>query len=208
MIHNFEKSLQRERNKANEADLFYRNVFHATEIIRYNSDNEFDMEFQRKDIDLTLTIENQKYHVSEKFRETDYGDLYVEFYSKYPHVKGWMHTGSPDIIVYFTPNFIYRIIHRGLENFCLEKLFPQIPEKCFFDIHSSGKSIVREKIILNERLIPINLIQAHNKPSTGSSWETIGLSISFDILEENGVKIKKYPNTKTIESEATNKTEY
>ena len=192
LIHNFEKSLQCERNKANEADNFYRKAFGATEIIRYNSDSDTDMDFQRKDIDVSLTVENKVYHISEKFRETDYGDLYVEVFSKYPHVKGWMHTGSPDVVVYFTPCAVYRIIHKGLKNYCLETLFPQIPEKWFVEIYNSGKSIVSKKLILNKKTISINLIQAHNKPNVGTSWETIGISIPFNLLEENGVKIKKY----------------
>jgi len=192
MIHNFEKSLQCERSKANEADKFYRKAFGATEIVRYNSDSVVDMIFQRKDIDVSLTVENRIYHISEKFRETDYGDLYVEVYSKYPHVKGWMNTGSPDVVVYFTPRAVYRIIHRGLKNFCLETLFPQIPESWFSELHNSGKSIVSRKIVLNKKAISINLIQAHNKPNDGTSWETIGISIPFDVLKENGVKIRKY----------------
>jgi len=192
LIHNFEKSLQCERNKAEEADNFYRKAFGVTKIIRYNSDSSADMDFQRKDIDVSLTVENRVYHISEKFRETDYGDLYVEIYSKYPHVKGWMHTGSPDVVVYFTPHTVYRIIHRGLKKFCLETLFPQIPENWFFEIHNSRKSIVSKKLILDKKTISINLIQAHNKPTVGSSWETIGISIPFEVLKENGVKIKEY----------------
>lgn len=192
LIHNFEKSLQREQSKTNEADKFYRNVFGATEIVRYNSDSDFDMDFQRKDIDVSLTVEGKVYHISEKFRETDYGDLYIEIYSKYPHVEGWMHTGSPDVMVYFTPRAIYRIIYRGLKSFCLESLFPQIPEKWFSEIHNSGKLIVAKKLMLAEKTISVNLIQAHNKPNDGSSWETIGISIPFEVLEENGVKVRKY----------------
>ena len=193
MVHDFEKSLQHERSQTGKADCFYRNVFHATEIVRYNSDSEFDMVFQRKDIDVSIRVENKFFHISEKFRETDYGDLYVEVYSKYPHVKGWLHTGSPDVIVYFTPISVYRIKHQSLQVFCLEKLFPAIPEKWFREIYCSGKAFVRKNLILDKKQLSINLIQAHNKPADSSSWETIGIAIPFETLERNGVKIKKYP---------------
>ena len=35
-----------------------------------------------------------------------------------------------------------------------------------------------------------HLIQAHNK--AGNSWETMGISLGFDILEKFGVKFLKY----------------
>lgn len=192
MEHNFEKSLQRERNKADEADEFYRNVFHATDIVRYSSDSDADMDFQRKDIDVAIEVENRTFYISEKFREVDYGDLYIEVYSKYPHKQGWMHTGSPDVLVYFTPAAVYRIAHRSLREFCIEKLFPQIPEKWFLEICRSGKTIMSKKLVLNKKLVSLNIIQAHNKSTDGAVWETIGLSIPFDVLEENGVRVKKY----------------
>ena len=192
MIHNFEQSLQNERSKADFADSFYCERFRASEIVRYCSDSEVDMSFQRKDIDVSFTVEGKQYHISEKFRETDYGDLYIEIYSKYPQIEGWMHTGSPDVVVYFTPRAVYRIMHESLKVFCIEKLFPKIPEKWLQEMYDSRKTIVSKKITLDNFTFPINIIQAHNKPTSGSSWATIGVSVPFDVLKKFGVKIKKY----------------
>ena len=95
-IYNFKYSLQHEKDQAVKADQFYCNILKATEIQRFNVDSETDMEMQRQDVDLLLTLNGLTYRISEKFRDKDFGDLYVEVYSKYPKTPGWLHTGSPN----------------------------------------------------------------------------------------------------------------
>jgi hypothetical protein len=190
MIHKFKSSLQHEREQALKADTFYRNVLNATEIKRFNSDSDSDMEIQRQDVDLLLTINETTYRVSEKFRDVDYGDLYVEVYSKYPKTPGWLHTGSPNAILYFTPAAVYWITHKSLASFCLQTLFPQIPETWYEEIFLSPKVISSKQLDLKGKSFKINLIKAHNKD--GSTWETIGISAPFKVFEENGVKIRRF----------------
>lgn len=107
MLHNFENSLLHEREQTAKADAFYRYVLLVSDIKRFDTDSEADMEMQLQDVDVLLTLNGIKYRVSEKFRDTDYGDLYVEIYSKYPTTLGWLHTGSPNAILYFTPKTVY-----------------------------------------------------------------------------------------------------
>jgi hypothetical protein len=190
MLHNFSKSLHHEREQAAKADNFYHNVLKVSEIRRFNSDYEADMEMQRQDVDLLITLNDLTYKVSEKFRDKDYDDLYVEVYSKYPKTLGWLHTGSPNAILYFTPNTVYWITHKSLKEFCLEKLFPLIQGKWWEEQFLSHKSFVSKSIVLNNKVFKINLIQAHNRD--GADWETFGISAPFSVFEENGVKIKKY----------------
>lgn len=190
MIHEFQKSLQHEREQAEKADVFYRDILGATSIVRYNTDNEDDLAKQHLDIDVQVTIRGTKFNVSEKFRDRDFGDLYIEVYSKYPHTRGWMHTGKPDALVYFTPTAIYWITHKSLSEFCNNFLFPAIPESWYSDIYKSHKSIISKKISLNNTMTNINIIQAHNYE--GKAWETIGISIKFEILQKSGVKFRKY----------------
>jgi hypothetical protein len=191
MLHNFKSSLNHEREQTGKADRFYCEVLHATDIKRFNSDSEADMAMQRQDVDLLLTVNDTVFRVSEKFRDRDYGDLYVEVFSKYPHTPGWMHTGSPNAILYFTPETVYWITHKSLSAFCLDVLFPVIPEKWYEELFQSHKTIIPKQILFNKKFIRINLIQAHNKD--GASWETIGVSAPFSFFEENAVKIKQYP---------------
>ena len=197
MLHNFKTSLNHEREQTALADTFYRDVLKVSEIKRFNSDSETDMEMQRQDVDVMLTLNETTYRVSEKFRDKDYGDLYVEVYSKYPKTLGWLHTGTPNAILYFTPETVFWITHKSLSSFCLNFLFPSIPESWFHDIFLSGKSIVSKEISLNSKSVKINLIQAHNSMPDGSKWETIGISAPFSVFEENGVKILRIPNAKS-----------
>ncbi len=97
-IHNFNKSLLFERSKAEFADNFYRTILNVTEIKRFNSDNEEDMFYQKQDIDVEFKLKEKVYRISEKFRDKDFGDLYIEVFSMYPEVAGWMKTGNPDAI--------------------------------------------------------------------------------------------------------------
>jgi len=191
MLHNFKSSLSHEREQAGKADRFYREVLRATDIKRFNSDSEADMAMQRQDVDLLLTVNDTVFRVSEKFRDKDYGDLYVEVFSKYPDTPGWIHTGSPNAILYFTPEAVYWITHKSLSTFCLDVLFPLISEKWYKELFQSHKTIISKQILVNKKFIKINLIQAHNKD--GASWETIGFSAPFSFFEENAVKIKRFP---------------
>lgn len=189
MFYNFNASLQHERESAVKADEFYREVLHVSDIKRFNTDSDTDMEMQRQDVDVLLTLNGITYRVSEKFRDKDYGDLYVEVYSKYPKTRGWLHTGSPNAILYFTPESVYWITYISLSSFCLQTLFPLIPVSWYEELYLSHKSIFSKQILLNNKTVTINLIQAHNRE--GVDWETIGISMPFWVFEENGVKVRK-----------------
>ncbi len=123
---NFSDSLHHEREQASKADIFYRERLKVSNIIRFNSDSETDLEMQLKDVDVLLTHNKTTYRVSEKFRNVDYRDLYFEVYSKYPKTQGWLHAGSPNAILYFTPSAVYWIKHKSLWDFCLPIFFPLI----------------------------------------------------------------------------------
>ena len=159
MVHNFAESLIHERNQTVKADTFYREVLNVSEIKRFNSDSISDMEMQRQDVDLTLVLNGIVYRVSEKFRDKDYGDLYVEVYSKYPKTLGWLHTGSPNAILYFTPKKVYWITHKSLANFCLNVLFPLIPQNWVQEFSLSNKTIITKKLTVNSELEKINLMK-------------------------------------------------
>lgn len=189
VIHNFKASLQHERDQAAKADRFYLEVLKVSEIQRFNSDSDADMEMQRQDVDLILTLNNINYRVSEKFRDKDFGDLYVEVYSKYPKTFGWLHTGTPNAILYFTPEQVYWITHQSLSTFCIEILFPCISDGWFEELILSPKSIISKQLVLKNNQYKINLIQAHNHDS--ADWETLGISAPFELFEDFGVKIRK-----------------
>jgi hypothetical protein len=179
-----------EKEQAVKADDFYRNVLKVTSILRYNHDMPRDMEMQRADVDVSIKIGEKLYHISEKFRDVDYGDLYIEIYSKYPHTQGWMHTGKPDAVLYFTPSHVYWINHYSLRHFCFDLLFPSIHQHLIDDFFQSDKHIKLYKVIISGKQLPVKMIKADNKD--GTEWVTIGVAVSFDILKSFGLNFRGF----------------
>ncbi|MBN2767260.1 MAG: hypothetical protein JXR27_12890 [Paludibacteraceae bacterium] len=190
MIHNFRHSLEYERSMAVRADAFYRDVLGVTSIKRFDKDTDDDMRMQREDVDVLIVRNGIEYRVSEKFREHDFPDMYVEVFSKYPHTPGWLQTGSPNAILYFFPSSVYWITHKSLYDFCVKKLFPAMKDSYYEDIFRSHRNIVTQKVLIDNRMVSVNIIQAHNR--AGADWETIGLSVGFDVMEKYGVKLKRF----------------
>ena len=189
MIHNFRHSLEYERSMAARADAFYNDVLDAKIIRRFDRDSDEDMKMQREDVDVLIERKGVQYRVSEKFREHDYDDLYIEIYSKYPDTPGWVITGTPNTILYFFPSSVYWVTHKSLYEFCVNKLFPAIPKAYIDEIFEIHKSYLPKTIVLDSRTVSIKLVQAHNHD--GADWETIGVCVSFDVLAKNGVQFRK-----------------
>ena len=190
MIHHFSESLKKEKNFAAMADEFYSGRLNAINIVRYNNDTEDDMKMQRQDIDVQLTINNKIYRISEKFREKDFGDMYLEVYSKYPHRKGWMDTGSPNAVLYFTPQKVYWFTHSSLHRFYHQLLFPCLKQEWFEQLYKSSYHILTKTAILNDSETILHLIKADNKE--GAEWETMGVSVGYDVLKNNGVVFEAF----------------
>ena len=189
MIHNFRHSLEYERSMAARADAFYRDVLGAKIIRRFDRDTDEDMEMQREDVDIIIERKGVEYRISEKFREHDYDDLYIEIYSKYPDTPGWVITGTPNAILYFFPSSVYWVTHKSLYEFCVNKLFPAIPRADIEEIFETHKTYLSKSIVLDNSTVAIKLVQAHNRD--GVDWETIGVCVSFDVLAKYGVQFSK-----------------
>lgn len=193
MLHRFSKSLELERQQAASADSFYTKVLGARQVIRYASESAQDMAMQRLDIDVTIKVGERIFQISEKFRTRDFDDLYLEVYSKYPPILGWMDTGSPQVLVYFTPSKVHWIAHKELKDFYLLHLKPALDEKWFASLYNSNDSIVSHKLKLDSITTHIRIIQAHNFEN--KAWVTMGVGIDIDVLEKFGVKIRSFTRT-------------
>lgn len=192
MVHDFEKSLHYEKSQFRRADAFYREVLLVDEIRRFAADTKEDIKMQLQDIDVQLIKINQVCNVSEKFREKDFGDLYVEVFSKYPHTRGWLETGSADMLVYFVPHVVYLCNAKILKEFCVDKFFPTIPDKWYKDIFVSDDAIVIKNMNFFGQQVLVHLIKANNQTIDGSRWCTIGISLPFEFLKNNGLNIRKF----------------
>jgi len=191
-VHEFGKSLHYEKSQFRRADAFYREVLLVDEIIRFATDSKEDMKMQLQDIDVQLIKTNRVCHVSEKFREKDFVDLYVEVFSKYPHTRGWLETGSADMLVYFVPEAVYCCNAQILRKFCVNKLFPEIPDEWYKEIFCSDAAINSKNLNFFGQQTIIHLIKANNQTADGNRWCTIGISVSFDFLKNNGLDIRKF----------------
>jgi hypothetical protein len=191
--HEFQERLERERSQQEVADNFYTEKLGATLIKRYSSDSQEDMEFQRKDIDVTLTIDGEIYHVSEKFRDKDWGDLLLEIYSKYPGTPGWINTGSADIMAYFFPERMFWIDDYALSSFCIDQVFQAIPRESITEIMAIEKSCRRPlTITINDTDYETWITKAFNRTRSGATWNTISITVPLNLLRNNGIEFSEY----------------
>lgn len=191
MLHNFEQSLELEKRQAQKADKFYRVNMNATSIRRFNMPTSYDMYMQHQDVDVRIIVAGKEYLVSEKFRERNFGDLYLELYSKYPTVPGWLYANLPHVIAYFMGEYVYWIKHESLMQFFFDKVFPLVDSDWFQTMVTRKQSIVSKTIQLGGNSYSINLIQAFNKANDGQIWSTIGLSLPFNLFYNYQVDIQK-----------------
>jgi hypothetical protein len=162
---------------------------------RYDSNSNEDMDFQKKDIDLTLVTGGRIIQISEKFRKEDYGDLLIELYSKYPTHLGWMENSHADYLAYYAKDSVYIVDKHRLikwfedENFAIN-LSAEIENFYSRHITSSARSKIKW-VTKSENKIQIDLIQAFNQ-SGSDQWHTLSLAIAWNDLKKEGLSFKKY----------------
>lgn len=184
--HHFRESLNKEKQQLALADRFYTKKLGVKNIVRYHSDSEEDLVFQRQDIDLSFELSGRRVMISEKFRGSDYGDLYLECYSKYPGTLGWMHKSEADFLACFFPERVIWLNKKKLVEFFLIKLWPAMPGAWFAKINRelhgrSGQQ--KQQLDFFGKSREFTVIQAFNR-SGKDQWHTIGIGIPFEMLEE------------------------
>lgn len=184
--HFFRVSLQYEHKEQIRADQFYTGKMCAKNIVRYNTDSKNDIEFQKQDVDLSFELNGSRVMISEKFRSKDFGDLYLECYSKFPDTLGWMHHSNADFLACFFPERVLWINKKKLVEFFKATLWPALPLSYFEKIFGElpGKSgMQKQKIELNSKPYEIMVVQAFNQ-SGKHKWHTIGIGVPFVMLED------------------------
>lgn len=192
--HQFNISLQKEVQQQARANKFYTEKLKVLQINRYNCNSESHLQFQRNDIDLSIELKGRQIMVSEKFRSFDYGDLYLECYSKYPGTPGWMHHSQADFLACFFPERVLWINKKKLVGFFLNKLWPELPGGWFAKINRElhGRSgIQKQKIDILGRPREFTVIQAFNS-SGKDKWHTIGIGLPLEMLSEFNIPGKIY----------------
>ncbi|MDR2065218.1 MAG: hypothetical protein LBP85_05880 [Prevotellaceae bacterium] len=192
--HNFSDSIQSEQKNHKRADDFYLNYLQVTDIVRYNRNTEADMKMQRSDIDVSFCRKGKYVKISEKFRAKDFGDLYVEFYSKFPDVRGWLDKSKADYIAYFFPARIFIIDEKALSAFyknCLSNAISEDIFKRLIEQNPNGNAQKPALIKILDNSYKIQIIQAYNQ-TEDASWYTMGIAVPFKILADFDIYCKEF----------------
>ena len=193
----FQKALEYEQLMIPRADEAYKNLFsrhdHELVITRYDYNDPEGREMQKNGADLKLTLKDKygnsgNLTISEKFRSSDWGDMFVELYSQYPRVQGWGVTSQGiDFIAYFTPKKLYFVNYGDLLNVASDIIFT----------HSIGMhqeisdSILEHNINDYKSIVELKVIPTYtdsNKPA----WKGVGVGITWETLKAWGVKYLEF----------------
>jgi hypothetical protein len=183
-----------ERKNQKRADDFYLNRLGATNIVRHNRNTEADMKIQRTDIDVSFQRKGKRINISEKFRTKDFNDLYIEFYSKFPDIHGWLDKSQADFIAYFFPARVFIIDEKALAEFYKNYLSNSIRKDVFkrlIETHPNDNAQKSTWITINNQNYKIQLIQAYNQ-TEDASWYTMGIAIPFKVLSDFGIYCKEF----------------
>ena len=190
MPHNFWKSLDYEGGRTKLADHFYSDSFKVEDIVRFDTGSSYDMEFQRQDIDVQLYGWGRVANVSEKFRDRDFNDLYLELYSMFPERKGWMNVEGADYLAYYFPLRMFWIKKAELKKIYRSQIEPiinrsEIESWIRANPKKSGKF---ESNIANTN---VQIITAYNQVRN-KTWNTVGVSVPFHLLKNLGLQWKEF----------------
>lgn len=194
--HDFSTSLRYEQSKFPVQDKFYTEQLGAKVISRADFKDAIGRELQRKDIDVQFVYNGRLINVSEKNRQVDYGDLLFEFYSKFPHTRGWMDNSDADYLAYFVPHRVYWIDKRQLEEFYHKELKKQVSDSVFnyAMTHFPRRSWrLGTKLRINGQWVNASVLQAYNHPwGSEDEWYTESISIPYDCIRRAGISVQTF----------------
>lgn len=151
----FNESLKVEKRGQPAADDFYKNCLGVTEVKRYDYNNPEHRVFQNLDIDCTIKMEPKSLdifwlNVSEKFRQSETGDMCIELWSDFENQKpGWAlkstHTNKgPDLYLYSTPKYFFEIFKNKYFDSMINKIVSEWDWKTVYEfINKEEKRLAR-----------------------------------------------------------------
>lgn len=198
MNKDFLKALAYEKEQFPRADEFYRRVLNNSmnkiKITRW--DYQLNAEHRKMQEDgIDVTIENElatnEYDrrvisISEKFRTSDFGDMFIELYSKFPNITGWGLKEKADLVAYFTPWNVYIIDNDQLKK-VVQAIYDELDAETLAEDLKEAKCfqyIYKDKI-MEVRKVPTCL-------NGKVAWEGVGVCIKWEDLKDLGVTIAKY----------------
>ena len=198
MNKDFLKALTYEKEQFPSADEFYRRVLNNSmnkiKITRWDYQlNAKHRKMQEDGIDVTIENElatneydRRVISISEKFRTSDFGDMFIELYSKFPNVTGWGLKEKADLVAYFTPWNTYIIDNDQLKK-VVQAIYDELDAETLAEGLKEAKCfqyIYKDKI-MEVRKVPTRL-------NGKVAWEGVGVCIKWEDLKDLGVTIAKY----------------
>jgi hypothetical protein len=176
----------------NRADMFYKNVLHAEIIKRYSVKKEEDKEMLGKDISLHMKMNEKETTISEKNRDQDWNDIYVEIYKKYPDEAGWIKFTEAEYLAYFFPGRVFLCRMEPIRNLCQDILCRAVNTGIFKDMYymffrSSGRH--SQSIKINNKTYSFTFHQTYHDAGE-NSYYSIGLILPFVMLMDFRIDYK------------------
>ena len=202
----FQNKLDYEKGCQQMADVFYKEHMNAISIERYDWDDPEGRRMQKRDADCKIVVksdvnENDFLHpivISEKFRSMDWGDMWIELYSRYPSVKGWaLESQGVDLIAYFIDglsagidkNIVYLVNAKRIKEFA-ENIVKQFDNAVDIKIELEKTGKYNAKYDYNGKQYDVIFRKVKTQRPT-YSYDGVGVCIKWNDLKEMGVNITK-----------------
>ena len=200
MKDDFLTQLDYEKSRMSSANKFYSEHLGAVDINRWKWSDRVGRVMQRNDIDCSITIERgdrfSGINISEKFRRVDWGDMLIELYSEYPAKKGWGLTHQEvDEYAYFAgEHTVYMVEAENLKEIS-QRMLDMFNTLSNYDYSflENLKKYGCSNIIFTYYDKPYDVSYRYISTTRENiKWYGVTVSIPWELLEEMGVKIKKY----------------
>lgn len=176
----------------NRADMFYKNVLKAEIIKRYSLKKDEDKDILGKDIYLHVKMNEKETTISEKIRDQDWNDIYVEIYRKYPDEAGWIKFTEAEYLAYFFPSRVFFSKMEPIRNLCQDILCRAVNTGIFKDMYymffrSSGRH--SQSIKINNKTYNFTFHQTYHDGGENSFY-SIGIILPFVMLMDFRIDYK------------------
>ncbi|MFH0867574.1 MAG: hypothetical protein V1904_15395 [Bacteroidota bacterium] len=176
----------------NRADMFYKNVLKAEIIKRYSHKKDEDKDILSKDINLHVKMNEKETTISEKTRDQDWNDIYVEIYRKYPDEAGWIKFTEAEYLAYFFPGRVFFSKMDPIRSLCQDILCRAVNTGIFKDMYymffrSSGRH--SQSIKINNKTYNFTFHQTYHDGGENSFY-SIGIILPFVMLMDFRIDYK------------------
>lgn len=186
------KNMQKFEANYNRADMFYKNVLKAEIVKRYSPTKDEYADFIAKDQNLTIKIADKESTISEKARDQDWNDIYVEIFRKYPDEDGWIRYTEAEYIAYFFPGRVFWARMEPIRQLCFDILTKAIDSGIYKELsymYPKNSGRLSKTFKINQKTYSFNFIQTYHEEGE-NSYCSIGISLPFVLLMDFRIDYK------------------